>query len=411
MEIVIVIVILVAAAIGYFVWRSRQEPELPAAQPRELERARPAREPARDKEARAPAKKESKRPPPRDEDEAPIDEESARPISVQPEAPRPPPAPIAPHKKDVESLRKGLAKVRQEGGLFGRLRALFQGKKEIDPSIVEEMEEILLTSDVGVKTTQELLDDIREGLDRQELADSEAVWTALRRRAIALLELKGGGAVRNHGVPTVVLMVGVNGTGKTTTIGKLATKFVEQGKKVLLVAGDTFRAAAVAQLEAWGERVSCDVFSSKEGADPAAVVFDAIKHGNDSGHDIILVDTAGRLHTKANLMDELKKVARTADKALPGAPHETLLVVDGTNGQNAVQQAQEFSAALELSGIVLTKLDGTAKGGVVLAIASEHHLPVRYIGVGERPADLRDFDAEEFVEAMLGASDSAAQAA
>ena len=273
------------------------------------------------------------------------------------------------------------------------------------------MEEILLTSDVGVNTTQALLDDIRESLEKNELSDPQKVWESLRDRARSMLEMSGGGAIRNHGSPTVVVMVGVNGTGKTTTIGKLATKFQAEDKKVLLVAGDTFRAAAVAQLRAWGERVGCDVHAGEEGADPASVVFDAIQRGAEEGHDIVLVDTAGRLHTKSNLMDELKKVVRTCGKALEGTPHETLLVVDGTTGQNALQQAQEFGSTLDLTGIVLTKLDGTAKGGVILAIAAEHEVPVRYIGVGERAQDLRDFDAEEFVEAMLGGADDSAQAA
>ncbi len=319
---------------------------------------------------------------------------------------RPPPAPPSKRKKDVQGLRKKLAKVREKGGLFGRLKALFGGKKEIDPTIVEQMEEILLTSDVGVKTTAKLIDDLRGRLEKNELADGDAVWRALRERASELLDLPGGGGIRNHGIPTVVLMVGVNGTGKTTTIGKLATKFVADDKRVLLVAGDTFRAAAVAQLKVWGRRVGCEVFFAKDGADPASVVFDAIKHGNDGNFDYILVDTAGRLHTKSNLMDELIKVARTAGKALEGAPHETLLVVDGTTGQNALQQAGMFQEAMPLNGIVLTKLDGTAKGGVVLAIGAEHQLPVRYIGIGERPQDLRDFDTEEFIEAMLGTGDA-----
>jgi fused signal recognition particle receptor len=349
-----------------------------------------------------------------EQDEDEVEVERAAPVSVSVDesaAPKPPPAPISRRKKDVEGLRKGLQKVRGAGGLFGRLRELFSGKKQIDPSVVDEMEEILLTSDVGVKTTSALLEDIRERLGRDELADVDKVWDALRERAAELLTRSGDGPIRNHGKPTVVLMVGVNGTGKTTTIGKLATKFVEDDKKVLLVAGDTFRAAAVQQLQAWGKRVGCEVYAGKEGADPASVAFDAIKKGSEDGADIILVDTAGRLHTKSNLMDELVKVMKTCTKALAGAPHETLLVVDGTTGQNALQQAQEFGEALDLTGIVLTKLDGTAKGGVVLAIAQEHDLPVRYIGVGERPQDLRDFDAEEFVEAMLGRSSDAAAAA
>ncbi len=325
--------------------------------------------------------------------------------------PAPPPAPLSRRKRDVKGLRKGLGKMRGAAGLFGRLKELFSGKKEIDPAIVDEMEEILLTSDVGMKTTQALLENIREALDRDALQDTDKVWEALRDRACEMLDIRGDGPIRNHGQPTVVVMVGVNGTGKTTTIGKLATKFVAEGKKVLLVAGDTFRAAAVQQLEEWGRRVGCEVFSGEDGADPASVAFDAIKKATEDGVDIVFIDTAGRLHTKSNLMDELQKVVRTCDKALGGAPHEQLLVLDGTTGQNALLQAQQFGDILDLTGIVLTKLDGTAKGGVILAIAQEQELPVRYIGVGERSQDLRDFDAEEFVEAMLGQSDDAAQAA
>jgi len=414
--IVWIIIAVVALAAVYFLFlRKPATPELPdeKKQPK-LEPKKPAKPAAKAKPAeksaakakpaeKTAAKAEPSEPP---EEEAEVEEEAPG-----QETPSPPPAPISRRKKDVAGLRKGLKKVREEGGLFGRLKALFSGKKEIDPAIVEEMEEILLTSDVGVKTTQALLDDIRESLEKNELSDPEKVWERLRERARGMLDIRGGGALRNHGKPTVVVMVGVNGTGKTTTIGKLATKFEAEGKKVLLVAGDTFRAAAVAQLQAWGKRVGCDVHSGEEGADPASVVFDAVQRGSEEGHDLVLVDTAGRLHTKSNLMDELKKVVRTCGKALEGTPHETLLVVDGTTGQNALQQAQEFGAALELTGIVLTKLDGTAKGGVILAIADEHEVPVRYIGVGERPQDLRDFDADEFVEAMLGGADDSAQAA
>jgi fused signal recognition particle receptor len=200
------------------------------------------------------------------------------------------------------------------------------------------------------------------------------------------------------------MVVGVNGSGKTTTIGKLATRLVADGKKVVLAAGDTFRAAAVQQLVAWGKRAGCEVVTGADGANAGAVLFDAVQRAKDIGADVVLADTAGRLHTKSNLMDELKKVAKTLGKALDGAPHETLLVLDATNGQNASQQAAMFKETLPLSGIVLTKLDGTAKGGVVLGICAEHQVPVRYIGVGERPDDLRDFNAEEFIEALLGTS-------
>jgi fused signal recognition particle receptor len=304
--------------------------------------------------------------------------------------------------RDVAALRQGITKMRERGGLFGRLRELFSGAHEIEPRLVEDIEEVLLTSDVGAKTTQHLLGSVREGLAKRELGDTDKVWSAIRERAAEILDLPGGGAIRDASTPTVVLMIGVNGAGKTTTIGKLATKFGEQGKRVLLVAGDTFRAAAVQQIQAWGKRIGCEVYAGKEGADPASVVYDAIGHAVAEKHDVVLCDTAGRLHTKSNLMDELKKVHRSAQKVLAGAPHEVLLVVDGTTGQNALQQAQEFGQALPLTGIVLTKLDGTAKGGVVLAIAHERKLPVRYVGVGERAQDLRDFDAEEFVEALLG---------
>jgi fused signal recognition particle receptor len=419
--IVWIVVAVVVLAIVAFVALRKKPPEIEGRDEprlRPADKARPEAKKPEKREAAAPEKREAKKAPaaPVEEEEVPTDHEDEREREEEDErdeakGQKPPPAPIARRKRDVAGLRKGLTKTREPTGIFGRLRELLGGKKEIDPAITEQIEEILLTSDVGVKTTAALLEDIRGGLERNELDDTGKVWAALRRRAAELCDVSGGGPIRNHGKPTVVLMVGVNGSGKTTTIGKLATKFVEGGKKVMIVAGDTFRAAAVDQLKVWGERVGCDVFSGKEGADPAAVVFDAVKQAQGEGHDLVLVDTAGRLHTKSNLMDELKKVARTAGKALEGAPHETLLVVDGTNGQNALQQAKEFGEALTLTGIMMTKLDGTARGGIVLAIAQEHGIPVRYIGVGERPQDLRDFDAEEFVEAMLGDAGDAAQAA
>ncbi|HLM74366.1 MAG TPA: signal recognition particle-docking protein FtsY, partial [Polyangiaceae bacterium] len=291
-----------------------------------------------------------------------------------------------------------------------RLKALFTGRKEIDPQLVEQMEEVLITSDVGVKTTELLLSDIRDSLKKNELADEGRVWEALRERATKLLSANGGGLSLNA-QPTVVMVVGVNGVGKTTTIGKLATKLRASGRKVVLAAGDTFRAAAVQQLQAWGKRVGCEVVSGKDGANPGAVIFDAIQRAKEIGADVVLADTAGRLHTKTNLMEELTKVSRTMNKALEGAPHETLLVLDATNGQNAMQQAAMFKEALPITGLVLTKLDGTAKGGIVIGISAEHGLPVRYIGIGERPDDLRDFDASEFVEAMLGQSSSSTDAA
>ena len=330
-------------------------------------------------------------------------------ITLDESKPSQPAAPLSSKpKKDVAGLRKGLAATR--GGFIARLTALFQGKKEIDPAILEQVEEVMLASDVGPKTTQAILGRLREALAKNELADADAVWAALRAEATRILGI-GGGAIRVSTKPTVVLMVGVNGVGKTTTIGKLATRYNAAGKKVVLAAGDTFRAAAVQQLEVWGKRVGADVVRGKEGADPGAVAFDATTKAKEGGADLLLVDTAGRLHTKVPLMDEIKKVRKTIAKALDGAPHETLLVLDATTGQNALTQAAMFKEALDLTGIVLTKLDGTAKGGIVLGICDELGVPVRYIGLGERAEDLREFDAEDFVEALFGKGDEESAAA
>jgi len=327
-------------------------------------------------------------------------------ITVEPTTAAPPVA----SKKDVAGLRKGLAATR--GGFMAKLKALFTGKKEIDPAILEQMEEIMISSDVGVKTTQSILERLREKLKKNELADSDAVWAALRAEATRILDI-GQPEARSGSKqkPIVVLMVGVNGVGKTTTIGKLATKWNSEGKKVVLAAGDTFRAAAVQQLEVWGKRVGAEVVKGKEGADPGAVAFEATKKAAEVGADVLLVDTAGRLHTKVNLMDEIKKVKRTIAKAMDGAPHETLLVLDATTGQNALTQAALFKEALELTGLILTKLDGTAKGGVVLGVCDELKVPVRYIGLGERAEDLREFVAVDFVEALFGRDDDEAAAA
>lgn len=421
---VVIAVVIIAVVFFFLFGRKSETPELPE-EPEKLPK-KPASKPAAKKkpqpEKAKPAPATVKPTTSTDEDVDGEDDDVVAPVDADEEedededeavepAKGPPPPPVSRRKRDVKGLRRGLKKVRGEGGLFGRLKALFGGKKDIDPNLVDEIEEILLTSDVGTKTTQMLLGEIRAGLEKNELEDADRVWALLRERAHEMLDIDGDGPIRNHGTPTVVVLVGVNGTGKTTTIGKLATQFHKEDKKVLLVAGDTFRAAAVQQLQAWGQRVGCEVFAGEDEADPASVVFDAIKKGEEEGVDLILVDTAGRLHTKSNLMDELKKVVKVCGKALGGAPHETLLVVDGTTGQNALQQAKEFGDALELSGLVLTKLDGTAKGGIVLAIAHEEGLPVRYIGVGERRQDLRDFDPEEFVEAMLGTGDGSQRAA
>ncbi len=305
-------------------------------------------------------------------------------------------------------MRQGLAATRS--GFIARLTALFTGKKEIDPAILEQIEEVMLTSDVGVKTTSAIVERLREGLNKSELRDTAAVWAALREEATRLLSLPGG-RLATRGRPTVVLMVGVNGVGKTTTIGKLATRLQAEGKRVVLAAGDTFRAAAVQQLEVWGQRVGAEVVKGKDGADPGAVAFEATTKAKETGADFLLIDTAGRLHTKVPLMDEIKKVRKSIGKVLDGAPHETLLVVDATTGQNAMQQAALFKDALDLTGIILTKLDGTAKGGIVLGICDELKVPVRYIGLGERAEDLREFQAEDFVEALFGSPEDEAAAA
>jgi fused signal recognition particle receptor len=349
--------------------------------------------------------------------EIPTFEESSSPdaaplLTIAPEIASPPPPPVR-HasgrpsaelgRVDLLSLRRGLAKTRASEGFFGRLKALLTGRTQIAPEIAEEIEELLLTSDVGVQTTERILGSIKDRLRRGELSSEPKVWDALREEACRILDIEGPkGALTNHSQPTVVLFVGVNGAGKTTTIGKLAKKLRAQGKTVMLAAGDTFRAAAVEQLRAWGERTGSVVVSGKDGADPSSVLFDAVQQARSQGVDFLLADTAGRLHTKANLMQEMSKIERTAAKALDGAPHEVFLVLDATNGQNALAQAREFKEAVHLTGLVLTKLDGTAKGGIVLGICDQLAVPVRYVGVGERPEDLQEFGAAEFVEALLG---------
>ncbi len=301
--------------------------------------------------------------------------------------------------KDGAALAPGLARTRS--GWVARLGQIFAGRKEIDPALVDEIEKVLLTADIGVRTSQKLLEEIRSSLGRNELKDPAAIWAFLRARSTELLTV--GGPPFDLGLtrPLVLLVIGVNGSGKTTTIGKLAAQFKAAGKTVLLAAGDTFRAAATEQLEVWGSRVGAPVVRGKEGADPSSVLFDAVKRGKAENFDVVIADTAGRLHTKTDLMDELQKVRRVIGKAHEGAPHETWLVIDSTSGQNAIAQAQIFTQAMAVSGIVLTKLDGTAKGGVILGIVDELRLPVRYIGVGERVEDLRQFDAEEFAQALF----------
>jgi len=308
----------------------------------------------------------------------------------------PPPRPPA----DLSAFRSGLRSTR--GNLISRLAGVFRKDRELDASILDEVEEVLITADVGVHTTQRILEALRAKLSNGELGSGTDAWEAIREESRAILASSGGGLAIDH-KPTVILVVGVNGVGKTTTIGKLASRFDRQNKSLLLAAGDTFRAAAVTQLEVWGRRVGCEVVKGKDRADPGSVIFDAIQKAKDENLDIVIADTAGRLHTKVPLMDELKKLGRTVEKALGRPADHVLLVLDATTGQNAIQQAQLFKDALPVSGIVLTKLDGTAKGGVILGIVDRHEVPVEFIGVGERVEDLKAFDTASFLEALFEA--------
>ncbi|MEI7815798.1 MAG: signal recognition particle-docking protein FtsY [Desulfuromonadales bacterium] len=298
-----------------------------------------------------------------------------------------------------ERLKSGLKKTAD--GLVGRIDALVLGKKTIDADTLEELEEILITSDIGVKTTVELIRTLEQRLGRNELKDGEALRAALKEEILVRLTAHHRPLDIGSQKLFVLLVIGVNGVGKTTTIGKLASRFSASGSKVLLAAADTFRAAAAEQLIAWGNRSGVDVIRHKEGADPSAVVFDACKAAVAREVDILIIDTAGRLHTKVNLMEEMKKIRRVIDREIPGAPHETLLVLDAATGQNAISQARIFKESAGVTGLALTKLDGTAKGGIVVAVSHEFSLPVRYIGVGESIEDLRDFDPQEFTDALF----------
>lgn len=302
-------------------------------------------------------------------------------------------------------LKDRLSKTRSS--FVSRVDELFLGKKVIDPELLDDLEEILITADLGVGTTQELVDDARDKLARNELSDPQALKKALKEKISTFIHSSDQPAelVMPEKGPFVIMVVGVNGVGKTTTIGKMAHKFVNSGQSVMLVAGDTFRAAAVEQLGIWGKRIGVDVVSQQSGADPSAVVFDAMEHGLKKDIDVIIVDTAGRLHTKVNLMEELKKIKRVMSKKIDGAPHEVMLVIDATTGQNGISQARLFSETVDITGLTLTKLDGTAKGGIVVNICREFNIPIRFIGIGEQMDDLRDFDADEFVEALFAGND------
>ncbi len=299
-----------------------------------------------------------------------------------------------------QTLAAGLAKTKREG-FMARLSGLFGGApKPVDEAVLAELEEVLFTADIGVKTASSLVEHAREQAKSKTLGSAE-LKGVIRGEVQRIVTLKANHALGGGGPPHVIMVVGVNGAGKTTTIGKLAAKAREDGKKVLLGAGDTFRAAAAEQLDVWAVRAGAELVKGPENADPASVVFDAVKQGVEKKVDLIIADTAGRLHTKANLMEELKKVKRVIDKALPGAPHEVLLVLDATNGQNAIAQARQFHDAVGVTTIALTKLDGTAKGGVIIGICDELKVPVAWAGVGEKVADLKAFDPKEFVDALF----------
>ncbi len=299
-----------------------------------------------------------------------------------------------------DRMKQAVSRTREN--LSERIDEVVSFNKEIDRNTLDDLEGTLIGADLGSATAQQVLEKLRERADRKQIGDVHELKRLLKQELLVILKSANTPPVeRAEGVPEVVLVVGVNGTGKTTTIGKLAQTIRSNGKTVLLCAADTFRAAAIEQLEVWGQRTGTEVIRTKAGGDPAAVLFDALQAANARHTDCVIVDTAGRLHTKQNLMLELEKMRRTAQRIIPGAPHEVLLVIDATTGQNGLQQAKLFTDSAAVTGVVLTKLDGTAKGGVVVAIARELGLPVRYVGVGEKAGDLLPFDPEEFVNSLF----------
>ncbi len=297
-----------------------------------------------------------------------------------------------------DKLKDGLMKTRKS--ITEKIDQVLVSFGKVDDELFEELEEILITSDLGIETTMKVIADIKAKVRERKIIDAMKVKDLLKEELQEILS-KGGNELKLDTKPAVIIVIGVNGVGKTTSIGKIANLYKQQGKRVLLAAGDTFRAAAIDQLEIWADRVGVDVIAQKEGSDPAAVIYDAVQAAKSRKADLLICDTAGRLHTKKNLMEELKKVSRVLDRELPGSDRETLLVLDATTGQNAISQAKTFSETADITGIVLTKLDGTAKGGIVVAIKSELDIPVKLIGVGEQIDDLQRFDSTEFVEALF----------
>ena len=295
-------------------------------------------------------------------------------------------------------LKAGLSKTRQN--LVERVEELLTGRRKIDEELYEQLEEVLIGADVGFNTSMELVEQLRQEVKARKISEADQLTGILMEKIVVLLGEEKPLSFSAAG-PSVFLVVGVNGVGKTTTIGKLAGRLKQEGKRVILAAADTFRAAAIDQLEIWGQRAGAEVIKQREGADPAAVAYDAVNAARSRGIDVVLIDTAGRLHNKVNLMEELRKVRRVIEKEIPGAPHEVLLVLDATTGQNALQQAKLFKEVADVTGIVLTKLDGTAKGGVVLGIQGETKIPVKWIGIGEGMDDLRPFVPRDFAAALF----------
>ncbi len=300
-----------------------------------------------------------------------------------------------------EKLKKGLAKTHQ--GFVEKIDRLFLGKKTIDQDLLDELEALLYEADIGVKTTTDLIEGVRQGLKRGDLQDPEKVKAFIREEILRILRMGEEPLFIdfNKTRPFVFMVVGVNGTGKTTTLGKIAHHYTSQKRRVLIGAADTFRAAAVEQLEIWAKRVGADFIKQSKGSDPSAVAFDSIQAAKARDIDLVFIDTAGRLHTKVNLMEELKKIKRVVSRECPGAPHEVLLVLDATTGQNAISQARLFHEAIGVTGIALTKLDGTAKGGIIVGITEALRIPIRYVGVGEAIDDLKEFNATDFVNALF----------
>jgi fused signal recognition particle receptor len=302
----------------------------------------------------------------------------------------------------LDLLKQSVSKTRSQ--ITSKVEDLISGEKKIDPELLTKLENLLLAADVGPRTTHQIMEAVRQKLDRHALSSGADLKAELRNQllhALRTLPSANGSSAAQQTRPHVIFVVGVNGTGKTTTIGKLAHRLREDGRTVVLAAGDTFRAAAIEQLGVWASRTGAEIVKTKSGGDPAAVVYDALSSARGKNADVVIVDTAGRLHNKSNLMSELDKMKRTAAKVIPGAPHDVLLVMDATTGQNGLSQAREFTATAGVTGIVLTKLDGTAKGGIVVAITRELGLPVRYIGTGESMEDLVPFDAEQFVASLF----------